>query len=353
MPSLKAHLAALSLAAILSLSLLPIHAQQQQPENAPIDSDHDGISDATEQALLQQFAPTFFISRSDCANLPAEFDPLSTSPHVLTEDGTIYGQVFPSKTSTPAAPTAEIHYYHLWKSDCGLHSHPLDTEHVAVLVRASTPDPAASWKALYWYAAAHENTVCDVSQIARASTLNHQDDGARVWISPGKHASYFSETLCQSGCGADRCQSMVALAPAALINLGEPGAPMNGSQFIASTAWPLAAKMSSSNFPPQQIARLDQLPENEIVLFNTGRHPMQGVIAISSATEQSLAGSGQTTTTALSSAADSTADALSNAGDSTTSALHKTFTHVKDALTTSTQRVQDALQPSPKSQQSR
>ncbi len=348
MPSRIARLAALSLVAILSLSLLPIHAQQLQPATDAIDSDHDGISDSTEQALLQQFAPTFFVSRRDCSNLPAEFEPESSTPHALAENGTIYGQVFPSKTSTPAAPTAEIHYYHLWKSDCGLHSHPLDTEHVAVLVRAVTSDPATSWKALYWYAAAHENTVCDVSQIARASTLHHQDNGVRIWISPGKHASYFSETLCQSGCGADRCQAMVALAPAAIINLGEPAAPMNGSLFIASTAWPLAAKMSNSNFPPQQIARLDTLPENEIVWFNTGRHPMQGVIAISSATEQSLAGSSQSTTTALSGAADSTSNALSLAGDSTTSALHKTYTHVKAALATSTQHVQDALQPSPK-----
>src|SRR5215467_6738015 len=78
---------------------------------------------------------------------------------------------------------------------------------------------SATWKAVYWYAAAHENTVCDVSQIARASTLHAEDHGARIWVSPGKHASYFNEMLCQRGCGADRCEDMTAMVPLQVINL--------------------------------------------------------------------------------------------------------------------------------------
>jgi hypothetical protein len=80
-----------------------------------IDSDHDGMSDALEQALLVQFAPTFIVGRDDCSNVPAEFRPEKTRPQVTTENGTVYGQVFPARNSADAAPAAEIHYYHLWE----------------------------------------------------------------------------------------------------------------------------------------------------------------------------------------------------------------------------------------------
>jgi len=146
----------------------------------------------------------------------------------------------------------------------------------------------ATWKAVYWYAAAHEDTVCDVSQIARAATLNSEDHGATIWISPGKHASYLNETLCHGGCGADRCENMVPLRTTALINLGEPSYPMNGSIFISSSEWPLTAKMSNSNFPGAPIARLNQLPDTDIAWFNPGSHPAQGVIATSLSTERRL-----------------------------------------------------------------
>ena len=44
-------------------------------------------------------------------------------------------------------------------------------------LRASDAD--VKWKAVYWYAAAHENTVCDVSQIARAKTLHAEEHGRK------------------------------------------------------------------------------------------------------------------------------------------------------------------------------
>ena len=116
----------------------------------------------------------------------------------------------------------------------------------------------------------------------------------KVWISPGKHASYLNQTLCQGGCGADKCANMVALAPGKLINLGEIGQPMNGSLFISSSAWPLADKMANTNFPAGPVARLNQLPESDIAWFNAGRHPAQGVIAVSSSTEQAIARAGKT-----------------------------------------------------------
>jgi hypothetical protein len=326
--------------AVLLLELLAITASfpvsAQQP-NTPVDTDSDGLSDQLEHSLLAQFAPSFMIGKGECANLPAEFRSVTVSPEVQAENGTIYGQAFPAKSSTTAAPVAEIHYFHLWSKDCGAHGHPLDTEHVAVLVRASGSDTEqAKWHAIYWYAAAHENTVCDVSQISRASTLHATDRGAKVWISPSKHASYLDERLCQSGCGADRCEAMIALPPGKLINLGEPGAPMNGSLFAESKQWPLAAKMGTSNFPDEAVARLEQLPNTEIAWFNPGKHPAQGVISASGSTYNALSTSGQ-----------NTSDAISVAEDSTGNALEKSYSSTVHALGTSARKVGKALHVTP------
>lgn len=298
-----------------------------------IDSDGDGLSDDLEQDLLTQFAPVFMVAKDDCAGVPGEFRFGVSRPTLKTENGTIYGQVFPAKTSTEEQPEVEIHYYHLWKQDCGAHGHPLDAEHVSVLVRSAGGKPSsAKWKAIYWYAAAHEDTVCDVSQIARASTLHAEDHGARVWISAGKHASYLNEILCQRGCGADKCQDMVVLPPGKLVNLGELGHPMNDSLFVSSSLWPLASKMATANFPDAVIARLNQLPETDIAWFNPGRHPAQGVIAVSGTTENAIASSGYDTSTAISVAEDSTGNALQKSYRNTKHALGESARHVGEAL---------------------
>ena len=302
------------------------------------------MSDALEQALLIQFAPTFMVGRHDCSEIPAEFEPNMKAPTVKAENGTIYGQVFPAKSSSDALPAAEIHYYHLWRRDCGPHGHPLDTEHVAVLVSASENQPdTAKWKAIFWYAAAHENTVCDASQITRASTLHAEEHGAKVWISPGKHASFLNETLCQAGCGADKCVDMVALPPGKIINLGEPGHPMNGSIFIASSEWPLMDKMSSTNFPPEPIARLNRLPDTDIAWFSVGKHPARKVVAVSSSTEQGIAGGARQTTSALSDAGTSTDTAISVAQEGTGNALQRSYRHTEHALGTFARHVCEAI----------
>ncbi len=301
------------------------------------------MSDALEQALLLQFAPKFMIAPHDCSQIPAEFAPNLETPTVEAQDGTIYGQVFPAKSSNVDHPSAEIHFYHLWRSDCGPHGHPLDAEHVAVLVTASGHGLDAKWKAVYWYAAAHESTVCDVSQITRASTLHAEDRGAKVFVSPGKHASYLNEALCHAGCGADRCVDMVALPPGRIVNLGEPGHPMNGSVFIASTQWPLSSKMSNTNFPPEPVARLNQMPDSEIAWFNAGKHPAQGIIANSSVTEQALATSAGNTTSSISKAGNATGAAISVAQDDTGNALQKTTRNTGKALGTTAKHVGEAL----------
>jgi hypothetical protein len=344
---------ALSFATVIPRSsaqaLPPPAPSQVDPAHAQIDSDQDGLSDNLEQALLAQFAPRFLVGQGDCSNVPGEFQPGIPTPQVKSENGTIYGQVFPAKDLIDGAPVAEIHYYHLWRIDCGRHGHPFDAEHVSVLVRASGPDLRfATWKALYWYAAAHEKTVCDVSQIAHASTLHAEDAGPSIWISPGKHASYLNEALCQRGCGADRCENMTALAPAKIVNLGEPGHPMNGSLFIASAAWPLPGKMAATNFPPSTLARLNEIPDSEVAWFNEGRHPSQGVIAISSATEHAVAGSGSNTIAGISSAARAANSSISVANGSTGNAFQKSCRATIHALGASVRHIGEFLDPKPR-----
>jgi hypothetical protein len=334
--------------ALLAPALVRNAAAQELVPNAAVDSDGDGMSDALEQALLVQFAPAFLVERRDCSNLPAEFEPNTTAPTVKAEEGALYGQVFPAKSSTGALPVAEIHYYHLWRRDCGPHGHPLDTEHVSVLVSASQSSSAtAKWKADYWYAGAHENTICDVSHLARAATLQATEHGAKVWISQGKHASYLNPALCQAGCAADRCANTVALHTAKIINLGEPGHPMNGAAFIASNQWPLLEKMSNTNFPSDALARLNKLPETDIAWFKAGKHPAYQIVSISSATEQTIAGGARNTTSALSTAGSSTDTAISIAQDHTGNALGKSYRHTKHALGVSAKHVGKALHVSP------
>ena len=82
---------------------------------------------------------------------------------------------------------------------------------------------------MYWYAGAHENTVCDVSSASKASDLGATDKGLPVWISNGKHASFLAQRQCAVGCGGDRCENMVPLKPGRIVNLGEVDAPLNGA----------------------------------------------------------------------------------------------------------------------------
>jgi len=209
------------------------------------DLDRDGLHDEFEHEILLRFQPRFLVSKTECAGLPAEFLPDSHDPQPLALNGTIYGQVFPVEGLERQGAYLEIHYYHLWSRDCGQFGHQLDSEYVSALAQSDdSSQPARLWKALYWYAAAHEGTICDASNGASAKALEAEEKGATVWISSGKHASFLAEDLCHSfGCGGDRCRQMEALTSGRIINLGEPGRPLNGAVWVDSAAWPLAGKM--------------------------------------------------------------------------------------------------------------
>jgi hypothetical protein len=296
-------------------------ASQHSGQDTSIDSDHDGLSDDLEQALLEQYKPLFMVSETDCSHVPAEFTSENRNPTVLAEDATIYGQVFPGGSQSATEPTIEIHYYHLWKKDCGRMGHPLDTEHVSVLIRASGAQSKRGTKASYWYAAAHEDTLCDASQISRASTLHAEDHGATVWISAGKHASFLNEELCHRGCGGDLCEKMTPLPLSQIVNLGETGMPMNGAIWISSSRWPLTTKMARTDFQPAAVSRLEHLSQSDIAWVNPAKRPAQSTIAAGDSTIDALVATNQNTDTAI-----------STAGDATGNALSRSYGNVKRAL---------------------
>jgi hypothetical protein len=125
---------------------------------------------------------------------------------------------------------------------------------------------------------------------------------------------------------------MVSLHTSRIINLGEAAHPMNGSVFIASNAWPLAGKMTHTNFPAEALARLNSLPEDDIALYRPGKHPAQGVIAVSYTTGEAIASGGEDTDAALALAHDKTGNAVDKSYRKTKHALGNSARHVSRAL---------------------
>ncbi len=308
----------LFLVSLLQLSFFASMAAAQS--NPQIDSDHDGLTDTFEQTLLETFRPSFMISASDCAGMPARIREGLKDPHVAAIDGTIYGQVFPSTDSKGAV---EVHYYTLWNRDCGRMSHPFDVEHVAVLVDTLGQEPVA----LYWYAGAHEKTVCEISSGAHASAVDATRHGPTVWSSSGKHALYLRKEMCKGGCGADSCEDAAQLSPnGPVINLGELNAPANGALWVASNSWVLSTKMSS-DFPAPIVERLAASPADSVVTVR-GSSTMRGTIQGSDTVLGGAASGANHTGAALNTANDHTSSSLGKATRATGRSLKRAWNAV-------------------------
>ncbi len=279
------------------------------PDTLCQDSDRDGFSDVFEQELLLKFSPRFLVSDKECDGLPAEFQPGVAEPVVLEKNGTIYGQVFQISPSGRPGAFLEIHYYHLWGRDCGQTGHALDAEHVSALIHARTVgEPISAWRAVYWYAAAHEDTICEASHFVRATAVGGEQQGPAVWISEGKHASFLTQKMCRGGCGGDDCSKMHSIPIAKLLNLGEPSAPMNGALWFTSPRWPLSMKMGT-DFPDARLTEIDSSAENVITRVTGPPAPIQAVVHASGSTASALSSADRKTDQALSAANAGTSNA--------------------------------------------
>ena len=310
-----------ALAAAPSYARSPFHFVEAQ------DSDGDGLSDKVEASLLSRFAPVFMVSSSDCSVAPARFLPEISKPVPLQDDGTIYGQASPRKGHPGEV---ELRYYHLWRRDCGELGHPLDAEHVSVLIEFK--GSAKSAKALYWYAAAHEDTLCDASHLTRAETLGAEHRGATVWISAGKHGSFLSPSMCTRGCGGDRCQHMEQLRVSEIVNVGEPGSPMNDIAWLRSSEWPLRRKLERSDFTESRLARIGLASRSQIVWATPSMRPAQAAILGVNAGVGGTSIGAHATDAALGTADGRTSSALQTASERTGEALNRSTANVWKAL---------------------
>jgi hypothetical protein len=282
---------------LVTLLLLAGMAGAQDPG----DADHDGLADALEIELLEQFRPTFMVSGDDCDGLPARMAPGEGAARVVERDGTVYGQATPH-----AAGGVELRYFHLWARDCGRNGHEGDIEHVSGLL---SQDADGTWRARYWYAAAHQGTVCDRCMAVRAQPVGTSLAGPTVWISAGKHASYLAQDLCNGGCGGDTCLSMRPAPALPIVNLGETTAPMNGAVWATSAPWPLGIGRRS-DFEPELVAQLDAAQSEAPVRVNSNTPGMQRTVSVSNTTLGGLETAGEHTDSALGTAKRSTGNAL-------------------------------------------
>ena len=289
------------------------------------DSDHDGLSDEFEQALLQKFAPRFRISAGDCDIAPAEFHAGLPDPRVKSKNGTIYGQVFPIRRGLGAGGFIEIHVYHLWAQDCGLTRHALDVEGVSALLQAeNSQSPVDDWRATFWHSAAHEGTLCDMGNGATAAALGAVDQGPDVWVSRHKHGSFLSREVCSKGCGGDVCDEAGPMRISKLVNLGEPGAPMNGTIWSASTSWPLASKMTP-RYTSALIARMPSGSQVELVPARNVVRGARSTIKVAGRTYQSLVAADARTTDSVASSAQHSARSLKAASAAARRFLKRAF----------------------------
>jgi hypothetical protein len=261
------------------------------------------------RAVLEKFRPVFRISAADCDVAPAEFDSSSSVPKAVARNGTIYASALEKPDGW-----LEVHYYHLWARDCGKGSHALDAEHVSGFLRRI----GGEWRAKYWYAAAHEDTACDVSMAGQASFLDAETRGPYVWVSHGKHASYLSDASCRAGCGADRCDRTKELTHRPLLILDE------NAPWVQSARWPLRFKLGT-DFSEPLLQALAAKDGNKLVAARPYLMPAQKVLGV-----------GNT-------GIDATGGALETGGRHTDGSLELATKKTGQALGTATRRVKRFL----------
>jgi hypothetical protein len=176
------------------------------------DQDRDGLDDAMELTWAHDYLPFLSISPED---------------HCPTAG--IIVRVTPS----PTAGFVHVLYDVLYNDDCGLGGHVGDDERFAITVDPMMPPPAGivAIKAI-----AHKGSVCEktsecgrcAGQRACATLVENGTPWPAVWVSRDKHGNYVdrAQTCQPTNTCLDDCDDRPAPAMLAIVNVGEPCAPL-------------------------------------------------------------------------------------------------------------------------------
>lgn len=221
--------------------VMPDGSQVDLDADTPvIDNDGDGLDDAYELALANDYLPFISLAPDDGC----------------TRDGLVV-RVRPH----PQDPTKiSIFYDHLFESDCGLNGHTGDDEMFGIAIDPQVPPPLGI---LAIKTASHQNTPCErVTECTTCGVGNACDMAAMagatypvIYASKDKHGQYATKGSCGFGTCFDSCTLNAAPAHPAIVNAGEPGHPLatnlTTEGFItAGNGWTKAELMNVDPWAP-------------------------------------------------------------------------------------------------------
>lgn len=193
---------------------------------APIDLDQDGLDDAYERQIFEEYLPFLSVDPGDRCPRAAIVYRLRVHPADATKLHLITDLLF--------------------ERDCGAGGHAGDNEVFGATIDPLLPAPEGL---IAIRAISHQNTACEhISECGRCPRLTAcstaQKNGAPfpiVFYSTGKHGAYMSEDACDRACFITNfCEVAPASFTAPSINAGEPNAPLvrdlTAAGIITSTA---------------------------------------------------------------------------------------------------------------------
>jgi hypothetical protein len=101
-----------------------------------------------------------------------------------------------------------------------------------------------------------------------------------------------------------------------IVNLGEPGAPMNGVSWTQWSGWPLEGKMET-DFPETVLAKLYVAEMTEVIPVNDSRSPVKTTVRVGTSSAGAMIGTTNKTNLALSSASGAVGASLNKSKDGT------------------------------------
>jgi hypothetical protein len=196
--------------ALLSVIILVTFLQRRA--GADGDADGDGIDDALEAQLAEQFFPTLHYSWGEMCASP---DPIRV---LFRVHNLVYNGV-------PNTDRIAIDYVILYSEDCGAEGHSGDNEAFQVLVVKN----GDNWYFSNIAAVAHQDTANETSSLGWSDVL---------WVSENKHGNYASLSSCGDGVwNFDDCEENGPGRSHILYNVGEPDAHLLNNLGDINSNW--------------------------------------------------------------------------------------------------------------------